>query len=114
MKRIGTCRICRVPVRGVGESTHLERWIHDEMAKPQVLLMDASPMKRCRASPRDAEDEIAKRNTDLPKVVFSKTLREPLTWNNSRLTAVDAVDEVRALKEQPGEIMDVNGGSWMD
>ena len=35
---------------------------------------------------------------ELPKVVFSRTLREPLAWNNSRLAEADLLDEVRSLK----------------
>ncbi len=34
----------------------------------------------------------------MPKVVFSNTLREPLTWANTRLVAGDAVEAVRAMK----------------
>ena len=35
---------------------------------------------------------------ELPKVVFSGTLAEPLAWNNSRLAKGDLVEEVRSLK----------------
>ena len=35
----------------------------------------------------------------LPKVVFSTTLTEPLTWANSTLVDGDAVEEVRRLKQ---------------
>jgi dihydrofolate reductase len=40
--------------------------------------------------------------SELPKVVFSGTLREPLAWTNSRLAEADILDEVRALKVQTG------------
>ena len=33
------------------------------------------------------------------KVVFSSTLTEPLTWANTRLVTGDAVEAVRALKD---------------
>jgi dihydrofolate reductase len=39
----------------------------------------------------------------LPKVVFSRTLGEPLEWNNSRLAGPDLVEEVRSLKAQSGD-----------
>lgn len=35
----------------------------------------------------------------LPKIVFSRTLTEPLSWANTRLVARDAVDAVREMKE---------------
>lgn len=40
--------------------------------------------------------------TDRPKIVFSRTLSEPLTWANTTLVRGDAVTAVRALKETGG------------
>ena len=42
----------------------------------------------------DSFDELAK----LPKVVFSSTLKEPLSWANTRIVSGDAVEAVRAMK----------------
>jgi dihydrofolate reductase len=39
---------------------------------------------------------------DVPKVVFSRTLRE-VTWKNSRLAKGSAAEEVAALKRAPGK-----------
>jgi dihydrofolate reductase len=47
--------------------------------------------------------EGARRMTDLPEVVFSKTLKEPLAWKNSQVANGDLAAEVRSLKEQPGD-----------
>lgn len=44
---------------------------------------------------------------DKPKVVFSKTLKE-VGWN-SRLVRDDPVEEVRRLKQQPDNDMDIGG-----
>jgi dihydrofolate reductase len=38
--------------------------------------------------------------TAQPKVVFSSTLKAPLSWANTELVAGDAVDAVRAMKQQ--------------
>lgn len=38
------------------------------------------------------------RINELPKVVFSRTLREPLAWTNSRLAEADLAEEVRRPK----------------
>jgi len=43
--------------------------------------------------------------TARPKIVFSSTLDEPLTWANSRLVQGDAVEAVRELKEDGGVSM---------
>lgn len=37
-----------------------------------------------------------------PKLVFSRTLKEPLSWTNARLAARDPAAEITALKQQPG------------
>jgi dihydrofolate reductase len=38
----------------------------------------------------------------VPKYVASKTLKEPLEWNNSRLLEGDVVEALRKLKEEDG------------
>lgn len=37
-----------------------------------------------------------------PKLVFSRALKEPLSWNNACLAARDPAAEITALKQQPG------------
>jgi dihydrofolate reductase len=46
---------------------------------------------------------------NLPKFVVSKTLREPLAWNNSTLIAGNVVKEVAKLKRQSGNDIRVIG-----
>jgi dihydrofolate reductase len=43
----------------------------------------------------------AERLNNLPKLVFSRTLRS-VEWTNARLATGDVADEVRRLKQQPG------------
>jgi dihydrofolate reductase len=50
-------------------------------------------------------DELAR----LSKVVFSTTLREPLSWANTRLVARDAVEAVREMKDTGSESMRTMG-----
>lgn len=52
---------------------------------------------------RSATGAGATRMNALPKVVFSKTLEEPLDWNNSRLAKRELADEILALKSEPGD-----------
>jgi dihydrofolate reductase len=40
--------------------------------------------------------------TAMPKVVFSSTLEAPLSWANTELVGGDAVDAVRAMKQEGG------------
>ena len=81
----------------------LERWIDDNLAGPQVLLMGRVTYEAMSAIVRDQPVEGADRMNELPKVVFSRTLGEPLEWENSRLAEADLVEEVRSLKAQTGD-----------
>jgi dihydrofolate reductase len=41
----------------------------------------------------------------MPKIVFSSTLTEPLSWPNTRLLTQDAVEGVRDMKDEGTESM---------
>ncbi len=45
-------------------------------------------------------DEMSLRMAELPKFVFSGTLREPLAWKNTQLSKGSVADEIRGLKRQ--------------
>jgi dihydrofolate reductase len=47
--------------------------------------------------------------TDRTKVVFSTTLREPLSWPNTQLVARDPVEAVRAMKDKGSDSMRTMG-----
>jgi dihydrofolate reductase len=47
--------------------------------------------------------------TRAPKVVFSSSLQEPLTWANTTLVRDDAVQAVRAMKEEGSGILSTLG-----
>ena len=81
----------------------LERLIDDNVAGPQVLLMGRKTYEMMWAIVRDQPVEGQDRMNELPKVVFSRTLVEPLAWSNSRLAKADLVGEVRSLKAEGGE-----------
>jgi dihydrofolate reductase len=81
----------------------LERRIDENVAAPQVMLMGRKTYWMMSAIVRDQPVEGADRMNELPKVVFSRTLGEPLAWNNSRLAKGDLVDEVRSLKAEGGD-----------
>jgi len=52
--------------------------------------------------------EVARQMNSLPKIVFSRTLKEA-TWNNTRLIKDNLVPEVRRLKESDGPGMVIMG-----
>jgi dihydrofolate reductase len=48
----------------------------------------------------EEEDPTFARMAEIPKVVFSKTLKPPLTWANTQVVAEDAVTALRRMKEE--------------
>jgi dihydrofolate reductase len=81
----------------------LGAWIERELAEPQILIMGRVTYEALAEFAPRAGDPISMRMTELPKVVFSSGLQEPLTWKNARLSRAPAADEIRALKSQQGE-----------
>jgi dihydrofolate reductase len=48
-----------------------------------------------------------------PKFVVSRTLQEPLEWNNSTLIEGDLAEEVTKLKGQPGKDIAISGSATL-
>ena len=66
--------------------------------------------KSIAANPKDADFEFGKLVTDIPKVVFSRTLRKS-EWPNATVANGEIVDSVNQLKGQTGKDLLVYGGS---
>jgi dihydrofolate reductase len=47
---------------------------------------------------------------DLPKVVFSKTLKTP-EWDNTRVVSEGPENEIARLKEEPGKALNIQGSA---
>lgn len=60
--------------------------------------------------PDDPEFQAAKKFTDAPKVVFTRTLDES-PWGNTVLAKGDLVDEINTLKAQAGRDIIAYGGA---
>jgi dihydrofolate reductase len=56
-----------------------------------------------------AEDPLAGTLNGLPKYVASRTLTEPLSWQNSTVIKGDVAEAVRGLRSQPGRDIQVIG-----
>jgi len=73
-------------------------WLGDQPEASYTALMGANTYRLMSALASDGEpgtDGLA----DLPTIVFSTTLKEPLAWPNAQLVNRDAVEAVRELKE---------------
>lgn len=62
------------------------------------------------ADPAHPEHSAGRKFTDTPKVVFSSTL-DKSAWENTVLATGDLVDEINALKAQPGQDIIAYGGA---
>ena len=79
-------------------------WLKDQPEADYTILMGANTyrlMSGFAAAGEPGTDALA----GLPKVVFSSTLTEPLTWPNSRLVTHDPVEAVRKMKDDGAESM---------
>jgi dihydrofolate reductase len=74
-------------------------WLGEAPEADHTVLVGATTyrvMSKLAAEGEQGTDVLA----GLSKVVFSTTLREPLSWPNSQLVARDAVETVREMKDE--------------
>lgn len=85
------------------------RWLGEQPEGNYTVLMGANTYRLMsgfaagsETSTEEATDEDAATAAlaNLPKVVFSSTLRTPLSWPNTRLVSGDAVEAVRTMKRE--------------
>ena len=79
-------------------------WLGDQPEAGYTVLMGATTyrlMAELASKGEPGVDALA----DLSKIVFSSTLREPLSWPNTRLFSEDAVEAVREMKDSGSESM---------
>lgn len=81
----------------------LAKWVGDHLNQPQLLIMGRVTYEILAQFSSSGTDDTSVRMTELPKLVFSSTLKEPLAWKNTRLVKASAAEEITALKQQPGE-----------
>ena len=83
-------------------------WLDEQPERDYTILMGANTYRlmsgfasKSEASEPDEtteEDASFAELAKLPKVVFSSTLQEPLSWANTRLVSGDPIEAVRAMK----------------
>jgi dihydrofolate reductase len=74
-------------------------WIGQEAETEHTVLMGATTYRLMAGFAADMPDEPGLAAlTAMPKVVFSSTLEEPLSWSNTELVGGDAAEAVREMK----------------
>ena len=79
-------------------------WLGDQPEANYTILMGANTYRLMADLAADGEPG-TEALADLPKVVFSSTLTEPLSWPNTQLVTQDAVEAVREMKDKGTESM---------
>jgi dihydrofolate reductase len=86
------------------EGPEYMRWLDEQ--DEHTALMGATTYRLMSGFAAQTPDEPGMAElTAQPKVVFSSTLEGPLTWANSELLGGDAVDAVRAMKQESSRPM---------
>ncbi len=70
-------------------------WLEEPRQRDHVALMGATTYRLMSGMAASGDFTAL---DEVPKVVFSSTLEEPLSWANSRLVTDDPVEVVRAMK----------------
>ena len=83
---------------GMGGPDYLA-WLEEDARSDHVLLLGATTYRMFAGFAESGEegiDELTRRR----KLVFSRTLEEPLAWDNATVVRGEAVEAVRALKAE--------------
>ncbi|GAA0655581.1 dihydrofolate reductase family protein [Streptomyces thermocarboxydovorans] len=75
-------------------------WLEDPSELAHTTLMGATTYRLMSSFAEQMPDEAGMAQlAEMPKVVFSSTLQEPLSWANTELVKGDAVGAVREMKK---------------
>lgn len=81
----------------------LAAWVERHLAKPQVILMGRVTYDALVSFAPSATDEVSIRMSQLPKIVFSNKLKDPLPWQNTHVIQGALEESISQLKRQPGD-----------
>jgi dihydrofolate reductase len=98
------------PGVAVPEDAELVSWKISRLVKAGAHLMGRTTYQEMASYwPHSAEPYAAPMN-DIPKIVFSRTLREA-SWPTTRIARGDLAAEIAAIKGEPGGDVIVHGGA---
>jgi len=82
------------------EGPELMAWLEEQLAEDHIVVMGANTYRTMSQIVAEEADPTFARMAEIPKVVFSKTLKPPLTWANTQVVAEGAVTALRRMKEE--------------
>lgn len=81
----------------------LDAWVHANLRQPQEVLMGRVTYEAMARVSHGGGDPISARMNELPKLVFSNTLREPLAWQPTRRLSGELRPAIEQLKREAGD-----------
>src|SRR6185312_12600771 len=97
----GAARGARSPAYFGYDGPDLQRWIRDEQARPQRLVLGRVTYEILSGLPEEARDDGWRSMQATPSLVFSRTL-ESVDWPNATVVRNDLTAAVRTLKDDGG------------
>jgi dihydrofolate reductase len=99
------------PGMAIPEGAELKQWKLDRISKAGAHLMGRVTYQQMSSYWPRSEDPYAAPMNDIPKVVFSTTLRDDeATWPVTRVARGDLATEIATIKAEPGPDVIVWGG----
>jgi dihydrofolate reductase len=77
----------------------LQEWLARKLARDHVLVMGATSYRLMAGYVAEGDDPTFPRMAELPKLVFSKTLQQPLSWANTTIVDEPVETAMPALKQ---------------
>ena len=93
-------------------SPDLGEWVIELLRGVDTILIGHNTYMQQVATWPTQTNEMATLLNSHAKIVFSRRLTS-LEWNNSRLAAADAAEEIARLKQEPGKDISVTGGATL-
>lgn len=88
-----------------------EQWILESLWNTSAHVMGAETYRGLASYWPDATESFAKPMNDIPKIVFSKSMRDDeVTWNGTTVIRGELQSEMTKLKREDGKPLVVHGG----
>lgn len=96
-----------------GEDEAIKRWVLDSVWGARAHLMGRVTYEEMAAFWPTSTSDYARPMNEIPKVVFSKTLKQA-EWAETRIAGGDLREEIGRLKREPGNDLIAYGGARLD
>jgi dihydrofolate reductase len=98
---------------GESDGDSVKRWILDSVWNAGAHLMGRVTYEEMSSIWPTSSSDFAAPMNEIPKVVFSKTLKHA-AWPETRVASGDLAVEIERLKQEPGKDLIAYGGATLD